>query len=134
MTTPRITLATLPQASRQEVFDQAARHLLTQGKKSLRVDGRSTCGYRSTAGALACGAGCFIADAEYRESMEGAAWISLAADGRVPRTHRALIGSIQTCHDNYYPSEWPNELRRVAQLYTLSAAVVDEFQPQAIRT
>jgi len=40
-----ITLKTLPQATAQEVFDQVARHLLTQGKKSIS-ENNQYCMYR----------------------------------------------------------------------------------------
>lgn len=67
-----ITLATLAQATEQEVFDQVARHLLAQGVQStmMRLDGVSTtCQYRGEGGRK-CAAGALIGDDEYRPWMD----------------------------------------------------------------
>lgn len=105
-----ITLATLPNATAQEVFDQVAAHLLQQNKKSGQADG--SCMYRY--GELKCAAGCLIGDDEYREEYEGVQWAFLVQDGTVPSAHEDLIDALQGVHDSYDPSAWRKHLRRVA--------------------
>lgn len=124
----RITLATLPQATAQEVFDQVARHLLTQGKRSKDSDG--VCAYRGEDG-LSCAAGCLIADEEYRVSFEHRQWAALSSCEEVPKAYAILIYDLQRVHDRYLPYEWPDELRWVASSYDLSNACLDEFPSEA---
>ena len=71
-----ITLKTLPQATAQEVFDQVAKHLLTQMKKSVAKraaesasDSKDYCMYRGFDGTK-CAAGCLISDDEYKPEFE----------------------------------------------------------------
>lgn len=105
-----ITLATLPQATEQEVFDQIVNHLLTQNKKCMNNE---NCVYRNEKG-LKCAAGCLIADDEYKPEMDdtdsGTNWKTLFNNGLVPNTHLNLIMSLQSIHDNYEPYEWETEL------------------------
>lgn len=112
-----ITLKTLPQATAQEVFDQCATHLLTQGRKAQREES-TECMYR-TADGLTCAAGCFIAADEYNPAFEGKKWFGLARDGLVPREHQKLINELQSMHDDAYVADWPKALRRVAAYYGL---------------
>lgn len=52
----------------QEVFDKVARHLLTQGQRSiLRETGR--CAYRGDEGCM-CAVGVLIADEHYHPKLE----------------------------------------------------------------
>lgn len=129
MNAKRITLATLPQATAQEVFDQVARHLLTQKKQSRRwwPDIGDGCSYRGANG-RSCAAGCLIGDEEYQVEMEGVSWHGLAADlGIVPVVHAKLIGELQAIHDIYMPSKWSARLRQFAKQHALSPAVIEEF-------
>lgn len=114
-----ITLATLPEASAQEVIDQVARHLLVQGKKSIRVKGVNTnCLYRNSDGTK-CAAGCLISDEEYDPSFEKTTWMSLCAEGRVPPDHEALIVKLQEIHDFELPSKWEQKLEKLADALSL---------------
>lgn len=115
-----ITLKTLPKATAQEVFDQVAEHLLTQGKKSLDF---KRCAYRSPNG-LKCAAGCLISDDEYRLAMEGRNWWGLVNSTIVPDTHTRLIDSLQGCHDFTAPSEWGFRLVEISTGFRLSADIV----------
>ena len=95
-----ITLATLPQATEQEVFDQVATHLLKQGRPSYSEQSRM-CAYRGEEG-FKCAAGCLVSDEEYDVSMERGAWDQLqtscgAVD--IPDAHMDLILSLQVTHD-----------------------------------
>lgn len=134
--TPKITLATLAAATEQQVFDQAARHLLTQKVRSVRLqpDGENTpvyCAYRGDGG-LACAAGCFIGDDEYDEQFEGTNWDEVAARTGY-HAHTELIGQLQDAHDRGMSeledlmSVLPNRLRNVASTFGLSYVVVDEM-------
>lgn len=119
-----ITLKTLPEATAQQVFDQVARHLLTQMKRSL--DGAEDCVYRGDGG-LRCAAGCLISDAEYRPGMEGHSWFGLVESKLAPEQHRDLISDLQHLHDTNAPQHWKEELHRTARLCGLSTTVLDEF-------
>ena len=92
-----ITLATLPQATAQEVFDQMATHLLTQNEKSA--------GYlfRYRLGRLKCAAGCLISDDEYKKSWEGRDWDTLVNLNEAPKAHTDLILELQRIHDGPPP-------------------------------
>lgn len=111
-----ITLKTLPQATTQEVFDQVARHLIKQGKKSTRADG--DCQYRK--GNLKCAAGCLIKKSEYEERWENTTWGGLVARGWVPPEHQELIGELQAIHDDYDVKNWELALDKLAVQKSLS--------------
>ena len=119
-----ITLKTLESATSQEVFDQVCKHMLDQGKKSVRnihraavdfgeQDGGS-CAYRGKQG-LKCAAGCLIADDEYSEKMELNGWHELVADGLVPEAHKELIRELQKIHDFELAHNWALELEGLAE-------------------
>ena len=105
-----ITLATLHQATPQEVFAQSANHLLAQNERSAIKNNK--CRYRE--GTLKCAAGCFIEDSEYHAEMEGQQWRSLTIDGLVPIAHGYLIANLQNIHDNYPIDKWPERLKNLA--------------------
>lgn len=123
-----ITLATLHEATAQQVFDQAARHLLTQGRKSLADTDETFCAYRGTDG-LKCAAGCFIADNEYRNDFEGERWDLLSEAELVPTTHSNLIRALQAVHDGKDCHDWKRALVDLADSYGLSTDVLTEFAP-----
>lgn len=129
--TKRITLATLPQATAQEVFDQVATHLLTQMAVSREGSVGSRCLYRSPTG-LACAAGCLIADDEYDPvfdtSGDGTSWGGLIYADMVPNTHQGLVGELQDVHDQFSPNEWLDELRAVAECRGLNTTVLEKFK------
>lgn len=127
-----ITLKTLPEATEQEVFDQVARHLLTQGEKcGTDVGGwdtEETCFYRHNG--LKCAAGCLIADDEYDASLEGNSWEQLALDADdtlVPVEHYSMISDLQLIHDNHSPEEWIFKLASLARWRRLDGSILDEF-------
>jgi hypothetical protein len=118
----KITLATLPQATGQAVFDQVARHLLTQGRKSLSRDGE--CMYRGDRG-MQCAAGCLIGDDEGPENLEWITWAELATDGRVPNEHVDLIRQLQLIHDTDDVRDWRLQLKECADFHGLNHAAID---------
>lgn len=108
-----ITLATLPEATEQEVFDQVATHLITQGKKSLNTS-ETSCMYKGIENTK-CAAGCLIAENEYRTSMEGGYWNGLVDKKAVPKEHQFLIGGLQIIHDGLTPDNWKTNLIKFAK-------------------
>lgn len=127
--TPKITLATLADATEQQVFDQAARHLLTQKVRSIKHP--LYCAYRG-AGGLMCAAGCFIGDDEYDERFEGANWYEIAARTGY-HAHTELMAQLQDAHDrgmrelDDLMSVLPSRLHAIARNFNLSHAIVDEM-------
>lgn len=117
----KITLATLADATAQEVFDQVAAHLLAQGEESRLYPETvaETCAYRGENG-LMCAAGCLIGDDEYENSWEGKAWDDLVLSGVAPYIHADLIQALQGIHDGIDAPYWGNELRILANEYALS--------------
>ena len=113
-----ITLKTLADATEQEVFDQVANHLLTQGKKSEDTKSEDTCRsnpyddvnlclYRSSDG-LKCAAGCLISDDEYKPEFEQKNWPSLQEKfpHMITMKHMDLIRQLQNIHDNLVIDDW----------------------------
>lgn len=120
-----ITLATLPEATAQEVFDQVATHLLTQKKKSIE---NGACRYRvvDDGNTLMCAAGCLIGSHEYKESFERHNWDSLVSTSRVPKNHEILINRLQSIHDGNKPSMWYSRLKKLAETHDLQFNYPDE--------
>ena len=127
-----ITLETLSQATAQEVFDQVARHLLTQNKMSLGDSGLKDfpdCRYRNDDG-LTCAAGCLISEDEYYmkvASYEGRGWATLVVKGIAPDAHWKLIWELQKIHDSNRVSDWPKRLLEVAFKNDLEYTVLKEL-------
>ncbi len=117
----QITLATLPEATAQQVFDQVAAHLLAQNAKSASGED-GNCLYHGPDDRM-CAAGCLIAEGEYDEDFEDRDWSSLVDDQRVPSEHGDLIQELQAVHDHKYPSAWRDRLAHVAREHGL------EFSP-----
>ena len=104
-----ITLETLPDASAQDVFNQVAFHLLSQGERAMDGD----CVYHAPDG-LRCAAGCLISDEEYKEDMEWNGWLDLVDAGLVPNEHADLILELQNLHDMEHPDDWAGSLSSLA--------------------
>lgn len=119
-----ITLKTLAQATAQEVFDQVARHLLTQNAKAIGPTGCYDYVYLTPEG-LKCAAGCLIADNEYSVDFEYEVWGSLVAQGVAPEAHEELITALQVVHDGWEVCEWPDRLRANALLLNLNTEVLE---------
>jgi hypothetical protein len=109
-----ITLATLSQASPQQVFNQVKKHLLKQ-KQACRTD--DTCLYKN--GKLKCAAGCLISDEEYKPEFENNDWTGLIDKFKITPCHEDLIMSLQAVHDEEHPDDWKKCLEQVAEKYQL---------------
>jgi len=123
-----ITLATLAQATEQEVFDQVATHLLTQGQKCQDFDDdmNPICVYRNSDG-QSCAAGCLIGFGEYRgEVFEGKSWRVLVEDNLASKNHTELIARLQSIHDNISVRTWYKCLKDVAIEYKLNTIALDK--------
>lgn len=128
----RITLANLPEASAQQVFDQVARHLLAQGKRCMVIHENTYtkktqpgCAYRSEDGKLACAAGCLISDEEMVEVHDqglnhGHGWMSLIDAGIAPHAHYELIRRLQEMHDDEEIEDWKYCLGVIAKEHKLT--------------
>jgi hypothetical protein len=113
----QITLATLPEATPEQVFEQIARHMLKQWRKSTAL-GSNRCAYRGAQG-LTCAAGCLISDDEYDPRWEARSWTSLAMSQEVPADYSTLIRRLQVIHDSREVREWPGALLDAARAYNI---------------
>ena len=118
-----ITLKNLEEATKEQVFDQVAKHLLQQQKKSYSKDGY-TCFYRGANG-LKCAAGSLIGDEEYEKRMEELSWTSLADEGLVPSKHLDLISHLQEIHDSSFVEDWERELTEVAKDFEIKSSILE---------
>jgi hypothetical protein len=116
-----ITLKTLKDHTLQEVFDQVATHLLTQGKQALDGD---RCLYRAPDGTK-CAIGCLISDEEYKPEIEGHSIRDLADLFLLHANLQVfdLLKALQRIHDMLAPKDWEFKLKEVATHWNL------EFQP-----
>ncbi len=118
-----ITLKNLRRATKQQIFEQVATHLLKQNAKSM--NGLS-CAYRGDDG-LSCAAGCLIADDEYNGEFEGIAWHSLVEKFDLPKRNDGLIQALQHIHDRVDVDNWRNSLRQLGQSYRLKYDFINEI-------
>lgn len=127
-----ITLANLKEASLQEVFDQVAKHLLTQKEQCRTSDRNGECVYLNEKGQK-CAAGCLISTEEYKPEMDkesedgqlGSSWFSLIERGLVPDTeHKFFIASLQNLHDNNESSYFKIALEKLGNNYNLNTDVL----------
>lgn len=122
-----ITLATLKDATDQQVFDQVVNHLRKQGKRAYDYVNEA-CAYRvmsSDGEVLKCAAGCLIGDDEYTPEMdnndEGTSWVQLVERGQAPAFHRELIRQLQNIHDGSINiTDWEMGFAEVASMYDLA--------------
>lgn len=125
----QITLKNLHQATPQQVFEQVANHLLTQGRKSI-VGG--ACQYRGGDNTM-CAAGCLIGDDEYNASMmEGSSWRSLEIGKVVPFAHSKLIHALQRIHDGFPTDRWLELLTEEAKYRGLDASFLRKYVDQEL--
>lgn len=133
----QITLANLAFATKQQVFDQVAEHLLKQGATSYSIDS-DMCAYRGDGG-LKCAAGCLIADEEYVVGMnEMGSWSRLIAADLVKTDHlQHMISDLQNLHDfahdepdcntpDEYRSYWRDQLMVMADEHQLNTTVLEK--------
>ena len=127
-----ITMKNLHLATEQQVFDQAAKHLLTQMRQAQTNFGG--CQYRlelNDGTVLKCAVGCFISDNEYHHRIEGEIYCSynfrefFGFKDEAP--HVDLLMSLQNLHDNHPVDIWKEELEQIAMDFNLNTDILKEF-------
>jgi len=119
-------------ATEQQVFDQAARHMLTQNAKASAWSGG--CQYRlllDDGTVLKCAVGCLIADNEYGSKIEGELYGSngfnefFGFEDEAP--HVELLKRLQNLHDNSFVNLWKEKLKQIATDFNLNTDILKEF-------
>jgi hypothetical protein len=148
--------APAPLPTLQEIYDRTALHLLTQNRKSVKVKFVLDCLYRSPDGAM-CAVGSWIKDEHYRVELEdrmvndvGVVRV-LVLSGVAPEpepdrrpdddvfdlsqdiqsdfvARLRLLKAFQKVHDLSDVEKWPAKLIELANDFSLSAAVVENFK------
>lgn len=119
--------------TKQEIFDQVARHLLTQNERAISSNGN--CQYHSKDG-LKCAVGALIPDNLYNQAFENrkvgyllAAWKEIMRKiGLDEKEHALLLYALQGIHDCTEPCVWRGQLERVAQKFELSDSVLSTIK------
>lgn len=89
-----ITVDNFEQLSKQELFDRAASHIITQGSPGWNEESR-TCSYT-----MGCAASVFIKP-EYREKADKCGiWYYLRSAELVPHYEVQFVRDLQMAHDN----------------------------------
>ena len=129
-----ISLKNIHLATKQQIFDQVATHLLTQ-HEAAQVEKRGggvACLYRVPDTDLKCAGGCLIADDEYDPSCEGKTWDDAIQVyvGKYPNCdkHEDLITDLQSLHDEGNSAYWWQNLYSLAKQKHLDASVLSNFK------
>ena len=114
--------------SAKQIFYKVKKHLLKQGKRSVRGGG-NYCLYRSDDGVMSCAVGCLMTDDIYSPHFEGFGVEELEDDVMTPiiGVHKAsrgyklcLLEALQEVHDNRRPEGWANALDGVQEAYNIT--------------
>ena len=112
-----ITMDNINEATKQEIFDQVAKHLLEQAEPSISDE--NGCAYRGDNG-LKCAVGCLITEDQYEDTyrdFEGKVADSLpGVDGHVGE----FLDELQRIHDAIDPLLWRGELVKLARANNLN--------------
>ena len=126
------TMKNLHLATEQQVFDQAAKHLLTQNAKAS--DDFGGCQYRlelNDGTVLKCAVGCLIADDEYDSKIEGeiygSNWFNEFFGFKHEVPHVELLRRLQNLHDKHPVNIWKEELEQIAMDFNLNTDILKEF-------
>lgn len=119
-----------PRWSAQTIFNRAAKHLLSQGRKSFEDDFSDTFAYLGADGAM-----CAVGGVMYKGRLRGRLKISpklntqpvwaLVKRGLVAEKHVVLLSELQAVHDSDTPIMWRDALRRVGRKHGLDTSVLD---------
>ena len=116
-----ITIHNYQEATKQEIFDFVANHLLTQNEKSTIGNSIKVCQYRTEKDnkVLKCAAGCLIPDEDYNKEFEGKIWNTIGIGKFISYVkdteNDSLIRQLQIIHDNYNPYGWKEKLILLAE-------------------
>lgn len=115
---------------KQEIFDKVATHLMKQFEVCMGPYG--VCAYK--ADKLRCAIGGLIPAAAYKKDFDGREDSSIGTVGNADIRRAAgirgadqttLAINLQHVHDKYSPTEWREELTKVAAGLHLSTAALD---------
>lgn len=113
--------------TKQQMFDMAAKHIITTRQQS--VDEDCQCCYSGSG----CAASVFLKPEcrEKADNLSAPGWIRLADRGYVPVHEKTFIGELQLCHDSATNGEaffynWIRRMHELAKSYGLGTAVLDE--------
>lgn len=113
----------------QQIFDQVAKHLLKQMRKSY-LPGSNDCAYRGEQGAM-CAVGCLLT--EYDPDIERKVvhaifeqYPEIAEAAGISTDHKALLSQLQTVHDLRTVEHWFEALADIAKLFKLDPKVLIE--------
>jgi len=115
--------------TRQEMFDTAAKHLLTQRTRSVSDDDKKFCRYRDPWGRM-CAIGPMIPDERYSPDLEGHTvtyadvWDAMGLDPNDPDNLKDLARKLQYIHDMSAPTAWPYKLLSLALDFNLDTTMV----------
>lgn len=109
--------------TQQQIFNTVAAHLLSQGEKAQDGD---ECLYKTPEG-LQCALGCLIADADYRDTLEGLGPPDL--DDILPQISDTdlpmpFYEELQEIHDRMPVSRWRERLAEFAVIWGLDDSVL----------
>lgn len=111
---------------KQALFDKVYTHLMLQKAKSISGE-TGKCMYRGDHG-LMCAVGCLIKDEHYDCTLENKFAASFLVIDAIEKSlgftlteeERDLLQELQSIHDSWEVSSWPDKLRSVASYYTLT--------------
>lgn len=121
-----ITIHNINEHTLQEVYDQIALHLLTQGERAInefeQCELRNDCGYT-------CAIGSLIPENDYSPSLEYyfLEMFETEFNVRLSADMADLLDKLRIVHDFCNPSAWENALKIVAEKMQLSSEVVSCF-------
>lgn len=114
----------------QQIFDQVAKHLLKQMRKSYLLDSATACAYRGEQGTM-CAVGCLLT--EYDPGIERKTvyvifrdYPEIAEAAGINKDHIALITRLQTMHDFRSVDGWFDRLAEIAKEFKLDPKVLIE--------
>lgn len=111
--------------TKQQLFDMAAKHVLTNGRPSFDEYG-GQCSYKG----IGCAAAPFLTE-KAREVLNGS-WGSLARGGYVPDNNKKFVQQIQDCHNlnsrgsDGFVNLFKISMKDVAKQHNLNTFVLDE--------
>ena len=119
---------------KQQIFDNVAKHLLTQNRKSVTEDGM--CYYQHPTDNLRCAIGCLIPNDFYKPWMETKNVRQLltiypdlrqifGVDTLDFERDAFFLSGLQQIHDKSKPKYWRDKLKYFADYYNLSANILD---------
>ena len=114
----------------QQIFDQVAKHLLKQMKKSYLPGTVVTCAYRGEQGVM-CAVGCLLT--EYDKSIENKNvrailidYPEIAQAAGITLNSCSLLTDLQHLHDGREVTHWYYELGQLAKEFDLDPKVLIE--------